>query len=80
MKNNLWSLREELRCVEIYEKRKTDLQFELEKKFIQSKEENDNLRREIQFVLNSKNDIERAYKALLEDRKLADWELGTLWA
>jgi len=47
LKNQLWSLKDELRCVEIYEKRKTDLSLELERNFISVKEENDTLWREI---------------------------------
>lgn len=68
LKNQLRGLKDEMRCIEIYEKRKTDLAFDLEKNFIAVKEENENLRREFQFILQAKNDIEKAYKAVLEDR------------
>lgn len=80
LKNQLRGLKDEMRCIEIYEKRKTDLAFDLEKNFIAVKEENENLWREFQFILQAKNDIEKAYKAVLEDRRLIDWELGTMRA
>jgi hypothetical protein len=40
LKNRLSSLKDELHCVEIYEKRKTDLAFETEKSLIGLKDEN----------------------------------------
>ena len=77
-KGKLSSLKDELHCVEIHEKRRNDVIFQTERTLLEQREENEILKREIGYLSNSKNDIERAYKALIEEKKMIDRELMTL--
>jgi hypothetical protein len=52
--------------------------FETERTLLEQKDENDILKREIGYLTNSKNDMERAYRAVLEEKKMMDRELMTL--
>ena len=77
-KEKLASLKDELHCVEIHEKRRNEVIFETERTLLEQKEENEILKREINYISNSKMDLERAYKAIAEEKNLIDREIMTL--
>jgi len=58
--------------------RRNEVIFETERTLLEQKEENDILKREIDYINNSKADIERAYKAIREEKNLIDREIMTL--
>ena len=78
IRGKLSSLKDELHWVEIHEKRRNEVIFETERTLLEQKEENEALKREINYVSNSKVDLERAYKAIAEEKQMIDRELMTL--
>jgi len=78
IKSKLSSLKDELHCVEIHEKRRNDVIFDTERTLLELREENDILKREVGYLTNTKNDMERAYRAIGEEKKLVDREIMTL--
>ena len=77
-KAKISSLKDELHCVEIHERRRNEVIFETERNLLDKKDENEILKREINYLTNAKHDIEKAYGAICEEKKLIDRELYTL--
>lgn len=77
-KARISSLKDELHCVEIHEKRRNEVVFDTERALLEQKEENEVMRRELGYLNNTKDDLERAYRAIFEEKKLMDRELLTL--
>ncbi|CAI2373633.1 unnamed protein product [Moneuplotes crassus] len=77
-KLKLSSLKDELHCVEIHEKRRNEVIFETERTLLEKREENETLKRELNYLSTSKTDIERAYHAVVEEKKIIDRELMML--
>ena len=69
-KSKIASLKDELHCVEIHEKRRNEVVFDTERNLLEKRDENEMLRREISYLNTSKMDIEKAYNALLEEKKM----------
>lgn len=63
-KAKISSLKDELHCVEIHERRRNEVIFETERNLLDKKDENEILKREINYLTNAKHDIEKAYGAI----------------
>ena len=63
-KAKISSLKDELHCVEIHERRRNEVVFETERNLLEKKDENEILKREINYLTSAKHDIEKAYGAI----------------
>lgn len=71
-------LRDQITHLQASEQRRFDVHFDTEKQLIDKKQEVESLKKELKFMTIAKNDIERAYQAQAEEKRLLERELLTL--
>jgi chromosome segregation ATPase len=70
-------VKDELHWVEIHERRRNEVVMQTERSLLEVKEENEVLRREFWYLEQAKNDLERAHRAQIEEKKMLERQLMT---